>query len=120
MSEWRVQFDADVTFGNGGGLSAHEFRLDIPGVDIGDAELGELFVRHLGLLMVDAVTISNKSVIEEAHKGSRGVKVGRKPSGVVELSHVVKDGMVANTGTYVDSPGHRFPGGAELSQTPLT
>lgn len=157
MSEWRVQFDADVTFGNGGGLSTREFRLDIPGDDIGETALGELFVRHLGLLMVQTVTISNKSLIEEAHKGSRGVESGRPVSRVIDLSHVLKDGMVthaglpvpdisdwlswedskgkyaegteftiqqirmvANTGTYVDSPGHRFHDGADLSQTPLS
>jgi kynurenine formamidase len=28
--------------------------------------------------------------------------------------------MAANTGTYVDSPGHRIRGGADLSQTPLS
>lgn len=27
--------------------------------------------------------------------------------------------MVGNTGTYLDSPFHRFPGGADLSQIPL-
>src|SRR5687767_1754779 len=28
--------------------------------------------------------------------------------------------MVANTGTYVDSPFHRFPHGADLADLPLT
>ena len=27
--------------------------------------------------------------------------------------------LVANTGTYLDSPAHRYPGGADLSQLPL-
>jgi kynurenine formamidase len=27
--------------------------------------------------------------------------------------------MVANTGTYIDTPYHRYPGGADLSTTPL-
>jgi kynurenine formamidase len=157
MGEFRVQFDADVTFGNGGGLSAREFRLDIPGEDIEDGALGQLFVRHLGLLMVEGVTVRNKIVVREAHKGSRGVESGRTPGQVIELSHVLRDGMVthaglpvpaitdwlswedskgkyaegteftiqqirmvANTGTYVDSPGHRFHGGADLSQVPLS
>jgi kynurenine formamidase len=154
MSEWRVQFDAEVTFRNGGALQAQEFRLDIPGEDIGDRELGELFVRHLGLLMAGEVRISNKSLIAEAHKGSRGVESGQASSGIVELSHVIKDGMtthsglpgpeigawitfedskyapgtefqigkismVSNTGTYVDSPGHRFRDGHDLSQVGL-
>src|SRR4029079_11623369 len=73
---WRASFDAEVTFANGGGLRAEEFRLDLPGDDpaaITDHELGALFVRHLGLLMVDRVTISNRTHVREAHKGSRGV-----------------------------------------------
>ncbi|MEV4317831.1 cyclase family protein [Actinocrispum sp. NPDC049592] len=156
MSEWRVQFDAEVTFANGGGLSAREFRLDIPGEDIGDAALGELFVRHLGLLMVDTVTITGKTLIEEPHKGSRNVQSGPVKRSIVDLSHTVHNGMVthtglpaptitdwmsfedshgkyaegtaftiqqiqmvANTGTYVDAPGHRFEGREDLSRLPL-
>lgn len=68
----RVQFDAEVTFRNGGALQTQEFRLDIPGGSIGDGELGELLVRHLGLLMVGEVAISNKVYLDEPHKGSRG------------------------------------------------
>ncbi|MBP2319803.1 kynurenine formamidase [Kibdelosporangium banguiense] len=154
MSEWRVQFDAEVTFSNGGALQAQEFRLDIPGDDIGDVELGELFVRHLGLLMAGSVRIANKTFIEEPHKGSRGVESGPRQRRIVELSHVIKHGMtthtglpgpeigtwlsfeeskyapgtefqigkistVGNTGTYVDSPGHRFRDGHDSSQVGL-
>jgi kynurenine formamidase len=98
MSEWRVQFDAEVAFSNGGALQAQEFRLDIPGEDIGEEELGELFVRHLGLLMVGTVRISNKSLVQEAHKGSRGVENGQRAKGAVELSHVIEDGMTTHSG----------------------
>ncbi|MCE7007493.1 cyclase family protein [Kibdelosporangium philippinense] len=152
MSEWRVQFDANVTFSNGGALQAQEFRLDIPGADIDDAALAELFVRHLGLLMVGDVTIANKAFIQEPHKGSRGVEVSAAKRRVFDLSHVIEHGMtthtglpgpeisdwlsfadshrnygagtefqigkismVSNTGTYVDSPAHRFRDGADLS-----
>ncbi|MCI0571668.1 MAG: hypothetical protein L0Y66_13025 [Myxococcaceae bacterium] len=38
-AQWRVQFDAEVAFANGGGLQAQGFRLDIPGDDIGEEEL---------------------------------------------------------------------------------
>ena len=34
--------------------------------------------------------------------------------------HIGKIEMVANTGTYVDSPFHRFEDGKDLSQLPLT
>ncbi|NRN66700.1 Kynurenine formamidase [Kibdelosporangium sp. 4NS15] len=156
MSEWRVQFDANVTFSNGGALQAQEFRLDIPGEDIDDEALGELFVRHLGLLMAGEVTISNKTLIQEPHKGSRGVETAAPERRLIDLSHVIEHGMVThtglpgpeigdwlsfadshrnyapgtefqigkismvgNTGTYVDSPAHRFHGSADLSRLDL-
>lgn len=34
--------------------------------------------------------------------------------------HIGKIEMVANTGTYVDSPFHRYPGGKDLSELPLS
>jgi len=70
--QWRVQFDAEITFSNGGGLQAQGFRLDIEGSDIADDVLADYFVQHLGLLMVDQVLISNKVLLAEPHKGSRG------------------------------------------------
>jgi hypothetical protein len=87
LDEWRVEFDADVVFSNGGGLQAQGFRLDIPGTDIADRELGELFVRHLGLLMVGEVRIASKRLLREPHKGSRGASRGTSPQRrVVELT----------------------------------
>ncbi|MEU4778868.1 cyclase family protein [Micromonospora sp. NPDC023633] len=160
-NQWRAQFDAEVTFANGGGLRTDGFRLDIPGRDIADDELAALFVRHLGLLMVAEVRITGRTIVEEPHKGGRGVAAGADPHGVsrrrlVELSHVVTDGMttlpgwpapritewltreasratyapgtefqvgridmIANTGTYVDTPAHRFAEGADLAATGL-
>jgi kynurenine formamidase len=158
--DWRVQFDAEVTFTNGGDLQAHGFRLDIPGRDISDTAVGELFTRHLGLLMVDRVRISNRVLLQEAHKGSRGLTEDgptSAPREPLELSHVIRHGMVtypglpapeisdhmtredsrahyspgtefqigrismvANTGTYLDTPFHRFPDGADLAGVPLS
>ena len=157
--QWRVQFDAAVTFANGGGLQTREFRLDTAGPEITDAELGELFVRHLGLLMVETVQISNKLMLREAHKGSRATAGAERPHArrVVDVSHVIRHGMVtypglpgpeisehlsreasrehyapgtefsisrismvANTGTYLDSPFHRFADGADLTALPLS
>ncbi|MDG4836744.1 cyclase family protein [Micromonospora sp. WMMD967] len=155
--QWRAQFDAEVSFANGGGLRTEGFRLDIPGQDISDEDLAALFVRHLGLLMVAEVQISAKTIIEEPHKGGRGVaaepRAGRR---LVELSHVIRDGMstlpdwpapritdwltreasreryapgvefhvsridmIANTGTYLDAPAHRWADGPDLSGVPL-
>jgi kynurenine formamidase len=157
MPEYRASFDATVTFLNGGGLSAHGFRLDLPGPDASPEDVGVLFVKHLGLLMVDSVDIANLEIIQEPHKGSRGVAVsagGRRR--LVELNHVLRDGMttypglpgpamrphltreasratyapgtefqidhismVGNTGTYVDSPFHRYASGTDLAGLPL-
>ncbi|MEU8181885.1 cyclase family protein [Micromonospora sp. NPDC049047] len=155
MSEqWRAQFDAEVSFANGGGLRTEGFRLDIPGREITDEDLAALFVRHLGLLMVAEVRISEKSIIQEPHKGGRGVTVDQPTPGrrLVELSHVISEGMttlpgwpgpritdwltfaasrdryapgtefhvaridlLANTGTYVDTPAHRWSGADDLT-----
>lgn len=70
-AEWRVDFDAEVVFSNGGALQMQGFRLDIPGDDIADGELGELIVRHLGLLMVGSTKITRRELLQEPHKGSR-------------------------------------------------
>ncbi|HEX5595879.1 MAG TPA: cyclase family protein [Micromonosporaceae bacterium] len=155
--QWRVQFDAEVSFANGGGLRTEGFRLDIPGQEISDEEVATLFVRHLGLLMVAEVRINNKTLIQEPHKGGRGVNGPTEAQRqLVELSHLLRDGMVtlpgwpapritdwltreasrtnyapgtefhvaridmiANTGTYLDAPGHRWADGADLAGVPL-
>jgi len=157
MIEYRASFDATVAFLNGGGLSARAFRLDLPGPDASPDDVGALFVQHLGLLMVDTVDIANLEIVEEPHRGSRGVAVtaagGHR---LVELNHVIRDGMttypglpgpvmrphltreasrkvyaagtefqidhislVGNTGTYVDSPFHRYASGTDLAGLPL-
>jgi hypothetical protein len=83
---WRVEFDAEVEFSNGGALQAQGFRLDLPAAAISEADLGELFVRHLGLLMVGSVRITRMTLIQEPHKGSRGVPAASGPRRVVELT----------------------------------
>ena len=64
----RVVFDFEIDFSNGGGLQGQEFRLDIEGDDISDAELADYIITDMRLLMVGAVRIHNKRIIEEAHK----------------------------------------------------
>lgn len=161
MTEYRASFDAEVTFSNGGGLTAKGFRLDIRSKEITEDQLAEAFVRHLGLLMVQAVRLENVSVIAEPHKGSRGGPSGAagKPSEgrLVELSHTIEAdmttypglpgpqitphltreasraiyapgtefavdmiSMIGNTGTYLDSPYHRYAEGSDLAGLPLT
>lgn len=157
VEQWRVEFDAEVEFRNGGSLSVRGFRLDSPAAELDDAATGELLVRHLGLLMVGDVRVSGRRMIAEAHKGSRGVETERAAGArLVELSHPVEHGMatlpgvpgpelgdfltreqsrsvygpgtefhigtismVTNTGTYLDSPAHRFDGAVDLAGLPL-
>ncbi|MBF9066728.1 cyclase family protein [Streptacidiphilus fuscans] len=167
--QWRVEFDAEVAFANGGGLQTQGFRLDVPGPDLGDDEIAELLVRHLGLLMVDTVRISDRRTLREPHKGGRGTVGAAAQSTdaqatnapatarrIVDLSHAIRHGMVtypglpapeisdhlsreashdhyapgtefqigrismvANTGTYLDSPFHRFGDAPDLAGLPL-
>lgn len=168
MTEYRAAFDADIDFVNGGGLQAQGFRLDLPSDDLTEKEIGELLVRHLGLAMVGRVELSNLEVVEEAHKGSRGVAEATTDataaSGastatrgeLVDLSHPIRAGLVTypgipaptitphltreasrehyapgtefaidlitmagNTGTYLDSPFHRYAEGGDLASLDL-
>jgi arylformamidase len=149
MTQYRAQFDATVTFSNGGGLNAEGFRVDVPGADVTEAEVADLFVASLSLLMVERVALANLSVFEEQHKGTHAGPSSRR---FVELSHVISAGMttlpgfpapemrpwvtreasralyetgtefaldfltmVGNTGTYLDSPYHRYDGGTDLA-----
>ena len=168
MTEYRAAFDAEIDFVNGGGLRAQGFRLDLPSADLTDQEIGELLVRHLGLAMVGRVELSNLEVVEEAHKGSRGVAEATTDAAaasaastaargeLVDLSHPIRAGLVTypgipaptitphltreasrehyapgtefaidlitmagNTGTYLDSPFHRYAEGGDLASLDL-
>ncbi len=162
QAEYRAQFDAVVTFANGGGLRAEGFRVDVPGPDVTSEEVAALFVAALGLLMTERVELANLSVLAEPHKGTRGGPGDRQavrdagPRRIVDLSHPIRHGlvtypglpapemrayltrersrslyapgtefeigqitMVGNTGTYLDSPFHRYPDGADLACLPL-
>jgi arylformamidase len=162
--EYRAEFDATVTFSNGGALSAEGFRVDAAGPDSDAEEVATLFVASLGLLMTERVDVRRLRVFPEPHKGTRGgpsdatsQRAGDGGWRWVELSHVISAGMttypglpgpevtphlsregsrahyadgtefaidrismVGNTGTYLDSPFHRFAGGIDLAELPLT
>jgi kynurenine formamidase len=149
----RVLFDFAVEFSNGGGIQGQDFRLDIDGETIDDADLAAYIVRDMRLLMVKQVQILKKQVITERHK--RSEPPARRL--LIDVSHTVEDGMitykglpapiicdylsreasrrlyaegtefqigkiemVANTGTYVDSPFHRFADGKDLAALDLS
>ena len=144
----RVQFDFEIDFSNGGGIQGQGFRLDIDGDDIGDDELAAYIVRDLRLLMVGEVRILAKTIIQEPHKRRERVLVDLShevedgmvtykglPAPVIcdflshEDSHAVyapgtefqigKIDLCSNTGTYVDSPFHRYRDGVDLAGLPL-
>ncbi|QEO13952.1 cyclase family protein [Agromyces intestinalis] len=166
MTEYRAVFDADIAFLNGGGLRTEGFRLDLPAADLDADEIGRLLVRHLGLAMVGRVDLRNLEVVEEAHKGSRGIAPAPEQGGsgpdassprrLVDLSHPIRAGLVTypgipaptitphltreasravyapgtefeidlitmagNTGTYLDSPFHRYADGGDLASLSL-
>ena len=99
-TQWRARFDAKVEFANGGGLTAEAFRLDLPGPDVDEAEVARLFVQHLGLALVGSVTLSGMQIVEEAHRGSRGIESAAPASTrrIVDLSHVIREGLITYPG----------------------
>lgn len=163
--QFRAQFDAAVTFSNGGGLSVEGFRIDVPGPDMSQSDVAALFIASLGLLMVDRVELRALRFFPEQHKGTRGGPSDTSATSprrvtdwrLVELSHVITAGMttypglpgpqiepyltremsrqsyapgtefaidwirmLGNTGTYIDSPYHRYPDGTDLSGLALS
>jgi kynurenine formamidase len=160
MPEFRAHFDFDIRFANGGGLAGTGFRLDLPGADTGEDEIARLLIAHLGLALVDEVELRGLRIVEEPHRGSRGVDAASPSTGrtrVVDLSHPIRAGlvtypgmpaptitphltredsraryapgtefamdvihMIGNTGTYLDSPFHRYADGSDLAGLDLS
>ncbi|GAA1284097.1 hypothetical protein Psi02_34170 [Planotetraspora silvatica] len=104
MTEYRASFDAAITFGNGGDLAVHGFRVDVPGPDVTESEIAALFVASLGLLMTDTVELADVEIFAERHKGTRGGPSDRQAGPAraggrfVELGHVIRAGMVTYPG----------------------
>jgi len=104
MTEYRASFDAAITFSNGGDLSVHGFRVDVPSLAVDEATIAALFVASLGLLMADTVRLSNVEIFAEPHKGTRGGPSDHRPGPatgagrLVELSHVIRAGLVTVPG----------------------
>lgn len=109
MTQYRAEFDASVSFLNGGDLSANGFRVDVAAPDVSESEVAQLFIASLSLLMVGTVELSGLRIIEQDHKGTRGgpsdpATSGSKPFAqrrVVDLSHIITAGMI----TYPGLPG---------------
>jgi arylformamidase len=148
MTDKRVQFDFEIDFANGGGIQGQAFRLDIEGDDITDQELADYLVKDLRLLMVREVRILNKQLILERHKrGATGYidlsqtivdglitykgfpaplicdylsrEASKQTYAEDTTFQIGKIEMIANTGTYLDSPFHRFEDGQDISELDL-
>jgi arylformamidase len=158
MPDYRAHFDFDIRFANGGALSGTGFRLDVPAADTSVDEVAASLVAHLGLALVAEVDVRELRIVEEAHRGSRGVDAApaRPARRIVDLSHPIRAGlvsypglpapsitphmtheqsrakyapgtefamdvltMIGNTGTYLDSPYHRYAGGPDLAALDL-
>ncbi|MFK4835530.1 cyclase family protein [Microbacterium sp. ZW T2_14] len=161
MPEYRAHFDFDISFANGGGLAGTGFRLDLPTADISEDGIARLLVAHLGLALVDEVALRGLRVVEEPHRGSRGVDKAVEAEAasrrIIDLSHPIRAGlvtypglpaptitphltredsraryapgtefamdviqMIGNTGTYLDSPFHRYADGRDLAGLDLS
>jgi kynurenine formamidase len=165
VPQYRAEFDAAVTFRNGGGLTATSFRVDVGDPDVTEAEVAELFITSLSLLMVQRVDLTALRIIEQAHKGTHAgpsdpassVPRAAGEHRIIELSHVITAGMttypglpgpevtphltreqsraayapgteftidrvsmLGNTGTYLDTPFHRYPDGTDLAGLALS
>ena len=159
MTEYRAHFDFIIRFGNGGDLRGSGFRLDLPVRTLDETSIARLLVAHLGLALVEEVQMSDLRIVEEPHRGSRGVQTAPQTprTRVIDLSHPIRAGlitypglpapvitphltredsrvkyapgtefamdlitMVGNTGTYLDSPFHRYSDGADLAGLDLS
>ncbi len=158
--EFRAHFDFAIAFANGGGIHGEGFRLDLPRERMTEEEIGVLLIAHLGLALVSNVELRDLRIVEEPHRGSRGVETSDDAAGerrVIDLSHAIEAGlvtypglpapiisphltredsrskyapgtefamdiitMIGNTGTYIDSPFHRYADGGDLASLELS
>ena len=153
MQQYRAELTADVSFTTGGRLQARGLRVDVPHLEVTEADLAMILVSSLGLRDVERVELTGvRTFAETVVAGPPGPPRLR----FVELSHVISDGlitypgldapvirphvtweasrpnyaegtefsidrieMVGQTGTYLDTPRHRYVGGADLAGVPL-
>jgi kynurenine formamidase len=161
MPDHRAHFDFTIRFANGGDLTGTGFRLDLPSSNVDETSVGRLLVHHLGLALVESVELRGLRIVEEPHRGSRGIELASGKRGattqVVDLSHPISAGlvtypglpapvitphltrqdsrsryapgtefamdvitMIGNTGTYLDSPFHRYADGRDLAGLDLS
>lgn len=158
-TEFRAHFDFAIAFANGGGIHGEGFRLDLPREHMTEEAIGVLLVAHLGLALVSDVELRDLRIVDEPHRGSRGIETADGAAAekrVLDLSHPIEAGlvtypglpapiitphltredsratyapgtefamdvitMIGNTGTYIDSPFHRYAEGGDLASLEL-
>ncbi|MCO8273487.1 cyclase family protein [Actinoplanes sp. TRM 88003] len=153
MQQYRAELTADVTFTTGGRLQTQGLRVEVPHLEVTEADLARILVGALGLRDVERVEITGvRTFAEQVVAGPPASPRLR----FVELSHVISDGlttypgmmapvitahqsweqsrphyaegtefsldrieMLGQTGTYLDTPRHRYDGGTDLAGMPL-
>ncbi|MBM2618159.1 cyclase family protein [Actinoplanes sp. LDG1-06] len=154
MQQYRAELNADVTFTTGGRLQAQGLRVEVPHLEVTEADLAMILVGSLGLRDVERVELSGIRTFAETTPPAG--PPGSPRLRFVELSHVISGGMttypgmpapvvsahltwedsrpqyapgtefsldriemVGQTGTYLDTPRHRYAGGTDLAGMPL-
>jgi arylformamidase len=145
----RVRLDFEVDFKNGGSLRGQDVPAELGGEQPSDEELARALLKDMQLLPVREVRVRKKERSAEAHanQGQAGlvdlshtvydglVTYKGLPAPVIcdylsrEASRehyapgtefqIGKIEMIANTGTYVDCPFHRYADGKDLSEVGL-
>ena len=62
-SEFRVKFDFQVEFTNGGSVEGRDFLLDLEGTEVSDADLAEMIVEAMNLARAGRVRISRTQIV---------------------------------------------------------
>ncbi|MEN7549256.1 cyclase family protein [Rapidithrix thailandica] len=95
--DYRVKFDFEIYFTNGGSIKGEDFRLDISSENISDAELIDYIVEDMRLLMVGKTKILNKEIIREKHK-RQPIDSPAHAKTYIDLSHTIENGLVTYKG----------------------
>jgi hypothetical protein len=71
QSEFRVKFDFQVDFINGGYVEGHDFLLDLEGNSVSDDDLKVMIVESLNLAKAGEVKIFKKEIVRRGQHQDR-------------------------------------------------
>ncbi len=96
MQQYRAEVTAEVTFTTGGRLQTQGLRVEVPHLEVTEADLVRILVGSLGLRDVERVELTGvRTFAEPAAPGSPDPAPRLR---FVELSHVITDGMTTYPG----------------------